>query len=295
MTESPAGVGCDAQNEAENRRVAYVGLTRARDALVLAVPANGWKDTSWIRSFKGDYLLPNGDALALPGEKSIRTASATLEATEDAANAVAFEPRRFPERAPLAGTLRETVLPSATLAAAGASAGETVTLGERIAIRGEDMTLIGTALHAVIAAELANPGRADRVERTRTLLEGYGVGAFLGAEDALAPADRLRAWIERRFAPRKILTEHPVVHALPDGRVVRGWVDVLVETGAGWVVIDHKSSPRPRAEWTEEVLGYSGQVEVYRNALDAAGRKTIGAWVHFAVGGGLVEVLPGNR
>src|SRR5690606_37905283 len=150
----------------------------------------------------------------------------------------------------------------------------------------DDMAAIGTALHALIAAELINPGRGDRLERARALLEGYGVSVFLDAEAALAAADRFREWVERRFAPRQILAEYPVAHLLEDGRVVRGWIDVLLETEAGWVVIDHKSSPRPRAEWGEDVIEYSGQHAVYREALRACGGSVAAGWIHFAVGGG---------
>jgi ATP-dependent exoDNAse (exonuclease V) beta subunit len=287
---SPAGVASGEQSEAENRRLAYVGLTRARDAVVLAAPADGGKDAAWIHSFKGDYLLPVGDELRLPGGSAIRTAVRPLEANGETAGASAFEPRRLPARSPLAGALRETVMPSSALAMAGASAGEIVVLGERIRVNGDDMTLIGTALHALIAAEIGNPLRTDRVERARALLDGYGVGAFLDAEEALAAANRIRAWIAKRFSPHKVLTEYPIVHALADGRVVRGWVDVLVETAAGSIVIDHKSSPRPRTEWRDEVTGYSGQLAVYRDALHASGKAVVGTWIHFPVGGGVVEV-----
>jgi hypothetical protein len=291
---SPAGGACGEQSGAENRRLAYVGLTRARDAVVLAAPADGWKDAAWIHSFKGDYLLPSGDELRLPDGKSIRTVVQPLEANGEVAGASSFTPRRLAARSPLAGAVRETVMPSSALAVVGAAAGEVVGLGERIRVNGDDMTLIGTALHALIAAEVANPLRADRVERGRALLDGYGVGSFIDAEEAFAAADRLRAWIAKRFSPQRVLTEYPIVHTLADGRVVRGWVDVLVETGAGWIVIDHKSSPRPRAEWLDEVSGYSGQLAVYRDALRASGKSVAGTWVHFPVGGGVVEVTIAN-
>ncbi|MGQ0835231.1 MAG: PD-(D/E)XK nuclease family protein, partial [Gammaproteobacteria bacterium] len=175
-------------------------------------------------------------------------------------------------------------------AVAEAAVGDIVSLGERIPIRGDDMTAIGTALHALIAAELVNPHRDDRLERARALLAGYGVGTILDAEAALAAADRLREWIERRFAPRRILCEYPITHVLPDGRVVRGWIDVLVQTDRGWIVIDHKSSPRPRAEYRDEALAHSGQLAVYRRALEAAGMPAVGGWIHFAVTGTLVEI-----
>ena len=87
-----------------------------------------------------------------------------------------------------------------------------------------------------------------------------------------------------------MLTEHPIVHRLEDGRVVRGWIDVLLETDTGWVIVDHKSSPRPKSEWRDEVREYAGQLDVYRRALEAAGRTVSGCWVHFPVGGGIVRI-----
>ena len=82
----------------------------------------------------------------------------------------------------------------------------------------------------------------------------------------------------------------PIEHDLEDGRVVRGYVDVLVETAQGWLVIDHKSSPLPASKWPEEALKYSGQLGTYRAALTAAGRDVAGCFIHFAVTGGLVGV-----
>jgi hypothetical protein len=193
-------------------------------------------------------------------------------------------------RVPLATPLRETVRPSAAFAPDDAVAGEVVTLGERIAIRGNDMAGIGTALHALIAAELVNPGCSDRLERASALLEGYGIDRALDAAAALAAADRLRDWIEQRYAPLQITCEYPIAHVLPDARVVRGWIDVLIATDDGWVIIDHKSSPRPRSESREEAVTHAGQLALYRNALAANGIRVAATWIHFAITGILVDV-----
>jgi ATP-dependent exoDNAse (exonuclease V) beta subunit len=91
--------------------------------------------------------------------------------------------------------------------------------------------------------------------------------------------------VEQCFSPIRIFVEHPIVHRLDDGRLVSGWIDVLLETAAGWVVIDHKSSPRPRSEWLEETLLHSGQMAMYRDALQAAGRIVHQCWIHFPVSG----------
>jgi hypothetical protein len=37
-------------------------------------------------------------------------------------------------------------------------------------------------------------------------------------------------------------------------------------------------------------LGYSGQLDCYRQALSALGMKASSLWIYFALGGGLVRV-----
>ncbi len=288
IADSPIGAAVQVKNDAENRRVAYVGLTRARDTIVLALPGGNPKDDAWLHTFAGDYLLPKGATLELPTGRHVRSAVVTLEGESITADTEPFAPRRFPERQPLGAPLREGVIASAASPIDGAAAGEIVVLGERIVLRGDDMTQIGTALHALIATELINPGRPDRLKRARELLLGYGVDAFFDAEAALAAAHRFREWIERTFAPTRILAEYPVTQVLGDGRVLRGWIDVLLETDRGWVVIDHKSSPRPSAEWASEVVEYSGQLVAYRQALAACGKTPASCWIQFPVGGGVV-------
>ena len=73
-----------------------------------------------------------------------------------------------------------------------------------IALAGDDMTAIGQGLHAVIAAELINPGRADALARAQALLAGVGVEPYIRTADALAAAQRFARWLEveyRAFQP----------------------------------------------------------------------------------------------
>ena len=70
-----------------------------------------------------------------------------------------------------------------------------------------------------------------------------------------------------------------------NGQTMRGWIDVLIETAEGWVIIDHKSSPRPKSEWRAEALEHSGQLASYRSMIG-----------HGRASGGLhVDSLPGER
>jgi hypothetical protein len=69
------------------------------------------------------------------------------------------------------------------------------------------------------------------------------------------------------------------------------WIDLLLDTATGWVIVDHKSFGGSSSRWPELALSHSGQLEAYRRAVElATGRAVVGTWVHFPVGGGLVEV-----
>lgn len=291
---SEDAVDCANAKDAEGRRLAYVGMTRARDTLITALPSRTPRAGSWIESFNCDRLLAEGSTLALPGGVSIATefrdlATAEFEVPEPAS----FAPSWFLQRKPTERRLRERLSPSEASPIEGAASGEIVEVGPRIAVHSTDINAIGTALHVVIGAELVNPDQDDAVERAAAVIRNTAGRLTVDPADAVDRARELRAALTTRFAPTKLLVEHPVELVEEDGQVMHGWIDLLLETNAGWVVIDHKASPRPRSEWSAEVVAYSGQLAAYSRALRASGLKCVGTWVHFAVGGGLVEVTIG--
>lgn len=289
IEDSDEGARCRDRTEAELRRLAYVGMTRARDRLVLAVPSRFGKD-AWYRSFATDFAIPSGDTLDLPNGESLLSSHEVIEVGMGEPEPLPYSPRWF-ERRDLREYPAKIVQPSAAVPVEGTAVGEIVELGERVALHGGDMADVGTGLHAVIAAELVNPLSDSRaIKRAEAILAGFGVGAHLEATEAVAIAHRFARTLKRRFAPSKIEVEVPIEHDLEDGRIVRGYVDVLAQTAQGWLVIDHKSSPLSASKWPEEALKYSGQLGTYRAALTAAGREVAGCFIHFAVTGGLVEV-----
>ena len=258
VMESEEAVTEAAAGAAERRRLAYVGMTRVRDTIIAAVPPSTPRNHAWIRSFASEHLLPTGDVLELPEGEPIPSVARSLANTEPAKSTTdRFTPSWFHEREPMESPLRERLSPSDAEPVEGAVVGEVLETGPRIPIHGEDMAGIGTALHAVIAAELLNPDRDDALEGATALVAALANKGAVAPADAVGCATRLRAVLDARFNPRRLLVEHPVEMRQDNGQVVRGWIDLLAETDAGWIVIDHKSSPRPRSEWADEAVGYS--------------------------------------
>ena len=278
-------------SEAEQRRLAYVGMTRARDLLVVALPAKDVKSDAWLNTFAMAEALPSGDTFALRNGDVIRTGYADPSNDVTLSEPRPYAPVWFAARPRIAAPLPATLSPSRAAGIDGRTIAEAVDFGERVVVHGDDMTLIGRALHAVIAAELVNGDCSDAAVRAREILRGFGAEYFVDPEAAVACAKRLRSFIAERLKPIRILAEYPVAQVLSSGQTMRGWIDVLVETADGWVVIDHKSSPRPKSEWATEAVAHSGQIACYRAMIEATGARVApSAWIHFPISGGMIRL-----
>ncbi len=273
----------------EQRRLAYVGMTRARDLLVIALPDAKLRQGAWMHAVDAPFLLPDGDALELPHGTAVPSAVREFQADTSVAAAGPFAPRWFEERTRVHFPCTPA-RPSDAQPVASASVAEIVEFGQRIPVNGGDMTHVGNGLHAVIAMVLVNPGAAGAVERARAVLEAHGVAASMRPEDAVAAAQRFLDFIRERFRPDAIRVEYPIAHLLADGRQAAGRIDVVLETDDGPVIVDHKSSPLARSEWESQALSHSGQLAAYQQVFDAAGRPAASTWIHLAVTGAAVRV-----
>lgn len=275
----------------EELRLLYVGLTRARDLLVLA-----WdiaKPTPWLDSLEAAWLRPDKDKVILPDGTSIPACEMTLtppSAIE--AQTPASRYLWFPSAADRSVKLPARLTPSAQSPHSSARVGQVIDLGKRLPLAGQpDEADMGDALHAILAAELINPNHPGRRVMAEDILRGHGLENAIKPDDALYMADVFRTRIGTLFNIRRLLVETPFFGTNALGQRITGIIDLAIETDQGWIVIDHKSYPGKRTDWEARALSFSGQLSLYAVALAEAKGAAIRTWIHFAVGGGLVEVV----
>tara|TARA_R110002072_G_scaffold211501_4_gene369082 strand:+ start:2525 stop:5662 length:3138 start_codon:yes stop_codon:yes gene_type:complete len=285
IAESEEGLTAMQQEIEESKRLLYVSLTRARDGLILTMNK---ADTTgeWMGTLGAEWMLPDGAAFTLPDGTRIPSQSVDLEESETDTEIQEYQPTRLTSDAVTLETLPSRLSPSSVAPIATAYMGEVIELGERLDINGEyDPATLGSALHAVIATTLMGQKATERV------LVDHGMENTISVEVADESTNRLIAAIHARFDPINLYTEYPIHYTNDSGQVISGWIDLLVETAEGFVLIDHKASPRAKSDWEEIAVGYSGQLGAYAEGITrATGKAVISRWIHFAVTGGLVEV-----
>ena len=289
IEQSPAGQRAEQQAREEEKRLLYVTFTRARDLLVLPEPER--KPLVSLDALEGGMEMPRAEALALANGQLIPTAVASPRPAQQPTTPPLHRPHWLPaitERAPVSP---RSLTPSLTEPHPSARLGRVVELGERIALAPvENMSRLGNALHGAITADIQNGGATD-IAQVQALLTRFGAEQTLAAEHVL---DATRAFIadcKRRYTITRWLPEFPIRYRTADGQEVAGFIDLLLETPEGWIIIDHKTAPQARSHWPETVKKYSGQLSLYREVVgEVTGQPVLETWLHLVIPAAMVEV-----
>lgn len=291
IENSEIGAVARSKAEEETKRLLYVSLTRPRDLLVLPFPEKATTG-EWIQTLDADWMLPEGNTLELPDGEIIPTAFKEVESV-DVELTGTIPAMYWPERFTQSNSPKfpAKIAPSSAKPMLTARVDRVETIAERINLAGNpDVTKLGLALHAIIATEVIN--RDISIARVKVTLGEYGLINAIKAEDALCCATNFIEQVEGLFKPKGWHVEQPINVINEVGQKSKGWIDLLLETDEGWVIIDHKASPMSRGDWEKNALKYSGQLDIYGQALRQAGEKVAGYWIHFAITGGLVSIMP---
>jgi ATP-dependent exoDNAse (exonuclease V) beta subunit len=310
LRQHPVALRSLAEHHREQLRLLYVGWTRARDRLVIAAPVG--KLTTGIlgelRKQDSPLITPpaDGDATATwaghPFELVVRRAMLVEPTLPEPVADEGYPLRATPDHPP------RVLRPSSLLAFATATGFER--LGEPIGLHGgADPVTLGHAIHTFLAADPrpTAPGESAALRRllAEHCLRCWKVGSVLDAERLLLMADRLWDWISTSWPNAEVLREVPLEARRSDQTRVRGAADLLVRTGEGWVVIDHKvlrgleplDVEKDDEGWSsslrEAAAAYGSQLAAYAAIIEqATDEPVIAEIVHLPLNGVAVALRP---
>jgi len=292
------------QERKEMMRLLYVGMTRARDYLVLAAREAGRNSTAWLDTLKdktGTMLLSlpveveesvvkiGGDSFQMkpsrhePGERE-----RSRETEQTYISAIISEKRDYPPARLVPSHVESSLTGTVEISS-------TVRLGGRLSLTGEpDMQILGEAVHAFLAADDVTQPRKQRLDMAGMIMENWSA-LWLKAEDLLFASDRLRGFVDKIYGRETIRHREWPIHLRIGDQKASGWIDLLLETPRGYVIIDHKSFPGRMEQWSEQALRYAPQLDLYQKAVEkATARHVIATMIHMPVLGVIMEVKIGD-
>jgi ATP-dependent exoDNAse (exonuclease V) beta subunit len=289
-------------------RLLYVGMTRARDYLFFAVGVKAKKKeededtdlTTWFDFLKGKdgnklLSLPQGGGRQVlsianeffeimvekfdPTQSQVNIQPEQTYVTPTIYNCGAFPPARLvPSK--MGGAITSAVLIT-----------NTVTLGGHIHLSGSpDMDLVGNAIHAFLAVDNDSWDDVRRQEMAKQILDNWKVTAIT-AESLVTVSNRLRSHIEQTYGKDCDWHKEWPISLRRENQKAKGWIDLLLETSSGFVIIDHKSFPGSMDKWEKKAIGYAPQLTLYREAVEkATGQSVIATMIHMPVLGTIIEL-----
>ncbi len=279
-----------ALDQQEQLRLLYVGMTRAADHLIVSIhhhpPQHGKPDTHAMRL---SQMLPILEAAGASCEPAGRPVPAGVPVPAAAAGGASAEARhRFlTSREEL---LRSVVtrLPTTATGLAEAAAGESQEPADSLEAAGDTAdpvagwpvaagwpaarsgaTLGSTVHRALEILDLAAAtGQAVDQAVTAACAE-LGAGRLAGAVRSRVQA-ALTAPVVRLAATHRHWKEVPIVAEL-DGRVVEGFIDLVIEADDGLLIVDYKTdSVRSADDIQAKAQHYTPQIRAYAQALALA-------------------------
>jgi ATP-dependent helicase/nuclease subunit A len=305
LLDAPETAMVREREERQARRLLYVGWTRARDRVVLAArPAGLAKGmVTLLKQDDGTPLIvdpasgtegPTTEVVWCDRPTTVRLREGAMldPVPRDATPGEGYY-ARGPGAHPPAVVVPSSLVPSDGLRDDGGevdvvAAGVGLVIeryGERLVLRGDpEMQLVGEAIHGFLAADRPGLDADERRGIAIGLLARWGVAAALQPEDLLRASDRLRTWVDERFPNALWHREWPLLHRQPNGTIIRGTADLVLEHAEGFTVIDHKSFPGSAEQAAARAAAFSGQLSAYAAAVaTATARPVTGCFVHLPV------------
>jgi ATP-dependent helicase/nuclease subunit A len=292
---------------AENRRLLYVGMTRAKERLILlnermVVPSADVflgaleKAGASILEFQD-----RGDCIKIEGAehpcKVVILAEANAEQTGMSEPDPGGTCKVLPESKPIEGEGRRLHLQPSKLSKSvfpgqggkirilqSGSFGTDLLLSRTVqeddrgaALRRDEL---GTAVHLFFASDEVSEDRESRLQQAKDIITRWAVSSKVAEDRLVASVDRFSSWHTGMWPEGKLHREVPIEFEL-DGSIVSGSMDALILTDREAVIIDHKASETRLGEAEALAETYQPQLLAYQEAVKRAFPKhTVSTFLH---------------
>ncbi len=291
--------------EREAQRLMYVGMTRAKDGMVMGIRKTSQKSgeslkTAWLDILKGAdgsrvmELNTDKDCRELRVGKAYIPISVYEFGTEIIdPDGRAAETQYLPVLSGVANNyLAARIMPSALQADvdSGVKVAIIENLNARIQIKGKpEMDALGNAIHTYLAVDCGRLMGEQQLELAQGLIKQWGVAMAIEASELVASGQRLIEFIDQRYPEYQAFREWPISLRNNEGQLMQGWIDLLLEMPEGYVIIDHKSYPGQDSE--ERAKKYVPQLRAYKEAVEkATGKPVIDTLLHLPISGMVLRV-----
>lgn len=304
---------------AEEKRIMYVGITRARDYLI-TTSNTGRGDKTTLRTLAHCDIGEENFTLDAGNRATFWKATDITRYAADYCE-IAPKPEGEEEAPAVAGSSEWKAIETDSrhpLIVSPSRVNATDEMMGRVTAEGvasfgylnhdiKDETGCGTCIHNIYAAY--RPGES---EWNRSMAEGLVKAAGLekqitDIDGVIKAEDRLFTHLEKAYGKNvKILRETPFTLALDkaqadpiglqEGQVVRGEIDLvwMLEDGA-CVLVDYKSYPHfdrdiNAPEVREHYAGYAPQLTLYTYALQSAGYRVTDRLIYYPLQGRIIRI-----
>lgn len=285
MDASPIGKEAMSEAASEESRLHYVVMTRARDLLIFPVTdkKKPWLPVGIDCPF---FDLPEIGAEvdeSLPTPRRIRRLTPSDPTPPEASHTASwFEPPQKGLDLPPADLTPSGVVPVPVQKIAPA-----LSYGGRPTIAsGQNNAALGDSFHASLATYLNHPGIADFERKVETIFEAHEIEADISGVSSSIRT--FHDFLIQKFHPSELLVEVPFTCFNAAEQRITGFIDLVLLTREGAVIIDHKSYLGKGLD--ERAARYSGQLDAYQKALQSANHSVVSTWVHWCSQGALQEV-----
>lgn len=287
---------------AEANRLLYVGMTRPRDVLIVALEPHK-KDVhtlQWLEDVGLDCVRPDaqhdifGVGCCFEDDTMTQDQFDSLSGYRYLAENENMKTRRIPYHQEPCDEGVKCLSPSKLhvkgMVDASYQICEHMQQGTLV---GKTMADVGNCIHQIFCGIEQH---INSESYYTNLIESYGLKTYLTDYAAIRKAwEMLVNWLTEQFgAAINIYHERPFT-LLKDGNVYSGSIDLVWQTSDGDILIDFKTCPLGQKyildSESEHYAGwYAGQLDAYTDALEEAGEKVLKRFIYYPVSGMMCEI-----